>query len=79
MGDNVILNDRDECIGYYKDLKKVIEEQLKEFLKEDNYEEVESMLEELKELETLKEYGGLIICSDNNGMGFTAREYKHYE
>ena len=39
----------------------------------------ETTLEELKELSTLKGYSGLIICSENNGMGFTAREYKHYE
>lgn len=79
MGSNVIFNDRDDAIGYYEDLKKVINEQLVDFLKKENYEEAESMLEELKELSTLKGYSGLIICSDNNGMGFTAREYEHYE
>jgi hypothetical protein len=76
MGDNVIYTDNDEAIGFYKDVERLLCEQVEKLTGEKNYEEASSILDNLKELTALKEYGGLIILSDNNGMGFTATPYK---
>lgn len=76
MGDNVIYTDDDSVIGFYKDLEKLLCEQVDKLTGEKNYEEASSVLDNLKDLTELKEYGGLIVLSDNNGMGFTATPYK---
>lgn len=76
MGDNVIYTDDDSVIGFYKDLERLLCEQIDKLVGEKNYEEASSTLDNLKDLTALKEYEGLIILSDNNGMGFTATPYK---
>lgn len=55
----VIINNDDNVLGYYKDLK------------EDEFEAAGGMIEELIELEQYKEETKLLIMSENNGMGFT--------
>ena len=79
MKDNVIYNDYDECIGYYDDIVAMYKEMLKNEIDLDNLEEVENLTKELQEINELKEYDGLIVLSENNGMGFTARKYKEME
>lgn len=76
MNNNVILNDRDEVIGYYNDLYKMFVEDIITNLKGRNLEEAQSQLENLIEMSDLCNYDGLIILSENNGMGFTAKQYK---
>lgn len=76
MSNNVIYNDYDECIGYYDDIVAMYKEMLKKEIDLDNLEEVENLTEELQEINELKDYDGLIVLSENNGMGFTARKYK---
>lgn len=76
MGDNIIYNNNDETIGYYNDLYKMYTDEITNSLKAHDIETAQSMLEELEELSELCNYDGLIILSENNGMGFTARKYE---
>ena len=75
MGDNVIYNDKNECIGYYTDLVKLYKSMLKHSLEEDDLEEVKTLTEELEDIYKYEDYEGLLVLSENNGMGFTIRKY----
>lgn len=79
MGNNVIYNDYDECIGYFDDLVALYKGMMKNEIDLDNMEEVQHLTEELVELYKLEDYDGLIVLSENNGMGFTATKYKELE
>ena len=72
---NIIETDKDEVIGFYNDLYKMYVEQITDLLKSRNIEEAQTQLENLNEMADLCNYDGLIILSDNNGMGFTAKKY----
>lgn len=72
---NVIYNDKDECIGYFEDLVALYKGMLKNSLDEDDLEEVKTLVEELEDIYNYSDYDGLIVLSENNGMGFTARKY----
>ena len=74
--DNIIYTPDDDAIGFYKDLYKLHVEEITNLLNENRLEEAQTLLENLIELDELKECGGLILVSDNNGMGFTATPYK---
>ena len=76
MADNIIFNDMDESIGYYKDFVKLYKDLIKGATDSRNWEEVESLLEQIKEIEDYREYNGLLVLSENNGMGFTCNPYK---
>ena len=76
MAENIIFNDMDESIGYYKDFVKLYKDLIKGATDSRNWEEVESLLEQIKEIEDYREYNGLLILSENNGMGFTCNPYK---
>lgn len=73
---NVIYNDRDESIGYYADLYKLYRDEIIKAIDSRNIELAQQLIEELDELGEHANYDGLIVISDNNGMGFTARPYK---
>ena len=73
---NIITNDRDEVIGYYNDLYKMYVEEITNLLNGHSLEEAQSQLENLNELAELCNYDGLIILSNNNGMGFVAKPYE---
>lgn len=75
MGDNVIYNEKNECIGYYADLVKLYKVMIKTQLGEDDYEEVAELAKNLQEIEEYEDYEGLLVLSDNNGMGFTIKKY----
>lgn len=74
--DNVIFNDMDESIGYYKDLAQGYKEMIEDEVKLGDYERAQSLIEEAQEIDEYKEYEGLLVLSENNGMGFTCRPYK---
>lgn len=76
MSNNIIYNDKDETIGYYSDLYKLYEEEIIEAIKSHALENAKQYLDELEELSELANHDGLIVLSENNGMGFTARPYK---
>lgn len=73
---NLIFNDMDETIGYYNNLEKFLQEQVFNAIKEKDYEQASMICNDLLELYALRDYAGLIILSENNGMGFTAKPYK---
>lgn len=79
MGNNVIYNDKDECIGFFEDLVSLYKGMMKNEIDLDDMDEVKHLAEELTELYELEDYDGLIVLSENNGMGFTARKYKELE
>ena len=79
MDDNVIYNDRDEAIGYYKDLDNLYKELIVSATKQGDYEEVKSLTEQAGEIKEYKEYTELLVLSENNGMGFTVKPYKGEE
>lgn len=74
--DNVILNDMDESIGYYKDLYAMFESVIIDALKAHDTETAQEQVEYLMELDEWKDYDGLLVLSMNNGMGFTAKPYE---
>ena len=79
MADNIIYNDMDESIGYYKDFVKLYKDLIKDATDKGDWEEIEYLVEQIKEIEDYREYNGLLILSENNGMGFTCNPYKPEE
>lgn len=77
MDNNVIYNDMDESIGYYKDLYKVFADVIADCLKNHDSETAQEQIEYLVELDEWKDYEGLLVLSMNNGMGFTAKPYEN--
>lgn len=74
---NIIFDDNtDNTIGFYKDLVKVMKEETKKSVESGDYEQAQYNCECLLELESMKDYEGLIEVSENNGMGFTCVEYE---
>lgn len=73
---NNITEKYDSLIGYYDELKKYLKDCLMLQVEQDNMDEVRDIADYIDELNELSEYDGLIILSENNGMGFTARKYK---
>lgn len=77
---NIIETDNGDLIGYYSDLSAELYNMAKGEL--DNLcmydtQEVIDKLELLKELDdNWEDYDGLLVLSENNGMGYTIREYK---
>lgn len=77
--DNVILNDMDESIGYYKDLYASIASVAIDALNDGDAETAQEQCEYLVEMSEWKDYGDLLVLSMNNGMGFTCKPYKKGE
>lgn len=76
MNYNIIYNDRDEAIGYYQDLRRALEQFVIERVQAHDYENAQAECEKLAELDQLRDYDELIVLSENNGMGFTAKTYE---
>lgn len=77
MNNNVIYNDNNNsAIGYYKDLKAELKKIIEDYIKEDNWEEAKDMADLLLDLNAWTDNGNLLVLSDNNGMGYTIREYE---
>ena len=77
---NCIFNDIDDStIGFYSDMVKLIKEQASNALQANEYEQALDMIEILHELDNYTDYDGLLVLSDNNGMGYTVSQYKKGE
>ena len=74
--DNVILNDMDESIGYYKDLYAMFVSVIEDALKDHDSETAQEQVGYLVELDEWKDYDDLLVLSMNNGMGFTCKPYQ---
>ena len=68
-----------DTIGFYSDMVKLIKEQASNALQANEYEQVTDMLEILQELDNYTDYDGLLVLSENNGMGYTVSQYKKGE
>ena len=79
MAENIIYNDMDESIGYYKDFVKLYKDLIKDATDKGDWEEIEYLVEQIKEIEDFREFDGLLVLSENNGMGFTCNPYKPEE
>lgn len=73
--DNVILNSKDEQVGYYADLVAAIKYGVELYLKDNDFENAGTGIEVLNDLAEYSDYGELLVVSDNNGMGYTVRKY----
>jgi hypothetical protein len=75
--ENCIYDDNtNDTIGFYKDIKAGLKKQAEEYLKDDNWEEAKDIADLLLDLEGWADNERLLVLSDNNGMGYTIREYK---
>jgi hypothetical protein len=77
--DNIIYTSDDNAIGFYKDLVKAMKEETKKSVESGEYEQAQYNCECLQEIEKYKDYDGLLVLSENNGMGFTCKKYKEGE
>lgn len=78
MGDknNVICNGNEDLIGYHKDIVAYIKSCLKDYVEDDNWEEVQDMANILLDLNGWADNERLLVLSENNGMGWTIKEYE---
>lgn len=74
MSDNVIWHD-DDTLGFYDDLKKMLKKQGRDFIEREEYESAQDACELLIELEAYKNYDGILLMTENNGMGWTISKY----
>lgn len=74
--DNIILKDNGDAIGYYSDLKRFNKKEMQKAVELNDWESVETFIEIQREMERWSEYDGLLVVSENNGMGWTAQRYK---
>lgn len=65
--------------GFYNDLVEMLKSELVDEINAGHYEIMGQYSEIFEELTKLKEYGGIIKISDNNGMGWTATKYQYNE
>lgn len=75
MNNCIYDSNNDETIGFYEDLRAGIIEQTKELLDGGDYENARDMAELLTELDGYKAETGLLVLTDNNGMGWGIRKY----
>ena len=77
MSDNIIYNSNNNItIGYQKDLVAYLKTCLDDYKKQDNWEEVKDMADLLLDFNEWADNGNLLVLSDNNGMGWTIKEYE---
>lgn len=74
--ENTIFTQNDETLGFYEDIKNGYIKLIKEFTEKEDFEEVTYLIEQLKEINEFEESTKLLILSNNNGMGFTCKEFK---
>lgn len=80
---NNIIEKDGETYGFYNDLLEYLKSELIRLLQEEEGAPDSGMLanysEIIEELTKLKEYDGIIVISENNGMGWTAEKYQYKE
>lgn len=75
--ENCIYNNNDNStIGYCKDLKAGLKKIIEDYIKDDNWEEAKDMADLLLDLNEWVDNENLLVLSDNNGMGYTIKEYE---
>ena len=74
--DNTIATENGDLIGFYADLFNSLSGDFTEAVREKDWERVETLTEICRLLDDYKEANGLLIISENNGMGWTVEKYK---
>lgn len=75
--ENIIFDgNTSETIGFYSDLVKLYKAMIKDKIDLNEYEEAKGLIDELSEIDNWTDYDGLLVLSQNNGMGFTCKQYK---
>ena len=76
MSNNVITDGFENQIGFYNDLKEMLKDTMINEIKGDNFAAINpEMVELLEDLDKYQDYGGLLVISENNGMGWTVTKY----
>lgn len=74
---NIIFDSNtDDTIGFYSDLVRLYKSLIKDKIDLNEYEEAKDLTDELAEIDEFNDYDGLLVLSQNNGMGFTVKPYK---
>ena len=72
--ENIIENaNKEVALGYYEDFVKGYKKLIKEFVDKNDTENAQYYTEELEEINEYRDFKGLLIVSENNGMGFTCK------
>lgn len=69
-------SNNNNIIGFYKDIKAGLKKQIEEYISDDNWEEAKDLADLLLDLNEWADNGNLLVLSDNNGMGYTIKEYE---
>lgn len=73
---NYIQKDNGDTIGYYSDLTRFNKEEIKKAVEINDWESTEMFIGIQKDLDDFKDYDGLLVVSDHNGMGYGVMRYK---
>ena len=77
MSNNIIYNSYNNThIGYQKDLVAYLKTCLDDYVKQEDWESVKDIADLLPDLNEWADNGNLLVLSDNNGMGWTIKEYE---
>ena len=77
MSDNIIYNSYNNThIGYQKDLVAYIKTCLEDYKKQEAWESVKDIADLLLDLNEWVDNENLLVLSDNNGMGYSIKEYE---
>ena len=78
--DNCIYNSNNNItIGYQKDLVAYIKKCLDDYAEQLDWEQVKDMADLLLDFNAWADNENLLVLSDNNGMGWTIKEYEKGE
>lgn len=76
MSDNIIYNSYNNThIGYQKDLVAYLKTCLDKYVKQEEWENAKDMTDLLLDFNAWADNDNLLVLSDNNGMGWSIREY----
>ena len=77
MSDNIIYNSYNNThIGYQKDLVAYIKTCLDDYKKQEAWESVKDIADLLLDFNEWADNENLLVLSDNNGMGYSIKEYE---
>lgn len=77
--ENCIFDGRgDNSIGFFGDLKKGLEEQASDYVGRGEHEQAQDIYRLLGDLMEYGDFSGLLVISENNGMGWTVSKYKEW-
>lgn len=80
MSDNIIYDSNNNThIGFQKDLVEYLKTCLDDYRKSDDWEQVKDIADLLLDFNGWADNENLLVLSDNNGMGYTIKEYEKGE